>query len=144
MIEDPLYIDGKLVTANNARRFVTARAPHAKALRETYHTLQRRSTSVVVTAPWGSVRAKTAGEAWLSCARRMVTRDAEIAAAKAALKMAVAALVAATTPNALEVAALQYAAERIRQTEGMYGNDRKRMTDVLTELAAGMKTHNGE
>lgn len=139
-MSDHLYISGKLVTEHNARRFVQDRRPNAKAHRERDSSWRGRGTYSVVSdrtggAPWCHATGKTAGEAWLNVARQMVDWDAKAAAEEKALGVAVAALIAAGTPAALVSAALRYAAERLKQSDKLYRDARRRAVGVLLEMA---------
>lgn len=139
MTEEKLYIDGKLVTATNAWRFVKARRPNADAHRERAQGWHRSNYSVVSDrtrgAPWCHATGKTAGEAWLKAARQMVEYDARIAAEKRALDVVRATLASAESPADREAAALRYAAVRIEQIGDGFGGERKRWSDLLRALA---------
>lgn len=145
-MSNELYIDGKLVTVTNARRFVQARRPNATAHRERDNSWRGRSDYSVVSdrtggAPWCSAIGKTAGEAWLKAARQMVDWDKKVAAERQALDAAVEQLRAAANGGGikwlpeLEAAALRYAAERIKQSDKLYGDARRHAVETLLELA---------
>lgn len=147
--QDAIVVDGRPVTAGNARRFVQARRSHAKATRVTEGSGRNRSVYVRVRdhdpaggASWCQATARTAGEAWLRCAQQMVKHDARVAAEGRALEAAVAALTEARTPDALQVAALRYAAVRVQQHEGL-GHHRTRTGQTLVEMADAMSVRRG-
>jgi hypothetical protein len=144
MSDEPLYIDGKLVTEKNAWRFVIARRPAAAATRRKSTGWQRRSYVDVDdrtpgAPPWCHASANTAGEAWLLVARAMVKHDAKVAEDKRRLAAVVAELKAAARSASvnLTAAALRYAAERIRQSDVGYGTERTLFADALIEMASG-------
>lgn len=142
MSDDPLYIDSKLVTEGNARRFVQARRPHAEASREDIRSYRQRVVRSVVRdrtpgAPsWCHASGKTAGEAWLRVAHQMVAHDALEATNRLAMARVARDLHSADTPSQRESAALRYAAERVRQSDELYGDARRRAVEVLLEMAS--------
>lgn len=142
MSDDPLYIDGKLVTEGNARRFVQARRPHAEAHRENGGSYMRRVVCSVVRdrtpgAPiWCNASGKTAGEAWLRVARQMVARDTLEAANRQAMARVARDLHSADTPSKQEPAALRYAAERLHQSKKLYGDAQRQAVAALLEMAS--------
>ena len=137
----PLHIDGKLVTAFNARKFVQARRPNAEARRERTSGWHSRETYSIVRdrtpgAPWCHGTGATAGEAWLKAAHQMVAHDAKVAEQKRDLEAVVSLLRSAgSAPGALESAALRYAAERVRQAAFGFFDDRKRLSNELLQMA---------
>lgn len=146
--------DGRILTERTASRAVKGRFPRAEAVKEISHVWHRRHVSHKIKNRVDGRemgRGRTAGEAWLDAARRIVEEDARVAAAHEARNNAVGALRAAAwhlqerplvepEPQfTLEAAALRYAAERLKQYPG-FGRDEERCVVALRKMADEMVT----